>query len=195
MEFLSQPTCAKSKLSKVFQKFQTDISEVYDVDNFELESSGSASNVNVEVQKKAVALDMLHAAMKIKLKTVTYPEKIQIVTLAPNSWSRKFCAEYFNVSEYLVRTARELKKEKGILAKPEPKQGKKLSKETVQLIPDFYEDDEYSRQMPGKKDYVSLGRNVHKQKCLVLCNVNELYTAFKQKYPDVTVGFSKFCEL
>ena len=148
----NRPTCAKSKLSKVFQKFQTNISEVYDVDNVELESSGSASNVNVEVRKKAVELDMLHTAMKIKLKTVTNPEKIQILTLAPNLWSRKFCAEYFDVSEYLVRTARELKKEKGILANPEPKQGKKLSKETVQLIQDFYVDDEYSRQMPGKKD-------------------------------------------
>ena len=38
--------------------------------------------------------------------------------------------------------------------------------------------------MPGTKDYVSLGKKVHKQKQLLLCNSNELYTAFKEKHPN-----------
>ena len=58
----------------------------------------------------------------------------------------------FNVSEYLVRTARELKKVKGILAKPAQKQGKVISQNTIDLVLSMYEDDEFSRQMPGKKD-------------------------------------------
>ena len=45
-----------------------------------------------------------------------------------------------------------------------PKKGKTLPQETLGLVQSFYEDDEYSRQMPGKKDYVSIDRNVHKQK-------------------------------
>ena len=49
--------------------------------------------------------------------------------------------------------------------------------------------------MPGKKEYVSIDRKVHKQKRLVLCNLSELYTSFKEKYPDVKIGFSKFCTL
>ena len=49
--------------------------------------------------------------------------------------------------------------------------------------------------MPGKKDYVSIGQNLHKQKRLVLCNLSELYSAFRDKYPNIKIGFSKFCTL
>ena len=31
--------------------------------------------------------------------------------------------------------------------------------------------------------------------CKSLCNLQGLYTAFKEKHPDVTIGFSKFCAL
>ena len=117
------------------------------------------------------------------------------MTLAPDSWSREYCSKFFELSEYVVRTARELKKVSGILSKPSPKRGKKLSPETVALIVQFYEDDEYSRQMPGKKDYVSIAKNEHRQKRLILCNLHELYSAFKEKHPNVKVGFSKFAEL
>ena len=62
-----------------------------------------------------------------------------------------------------------------------------------------YQDDEYSRQMPGKKDYVSVGRGrnerVHMQKRLLLCNLRELYSEFKEKNPNAKIGFSKFCSL
>ena len=57
----------------------------------------------------------------------------------------------------------------------------------------MYEDDEFSRQIPGKKDYVSIAKGVHKQKHLVLCNLREMYAAFKEKYPNINLGFSKFC--
>ena len=57
----------------------------------------------------------------------------------------------FNVSEYLVRTARELKKFKGILAKPAQKQGKVIYQNMIDLVCNMYEDDEFSDQMPGKK--------------------------------------------
>lgn len=39
------------------------------------------------------------------------------------------------------------------------------------------------------------GIKVQKQKRLVLCNLNELYLEFKNKYPDMKIGRSKFCEL
>ena len=31
--------------------------------------------------------------------------------------------------------------------------------------------------------------------CKSLCNLQELYTAFKEKHPNVNIGFSKFCVL
>ena len=37
----------------------------------------------------------------------------------------------------------------------------KLTEETINKIKSFYCDDEFSRQFPGKKDYVSIGRNNH----------------------------------
>ena len=82
-----------------------------------------------------------------------------ILTAILWTWPRAFCATYFNVSEYLVRTARNLKKSKGILAVPNPKRGKTLPEETKQLVINFYEDDEYSRQLPGK----SIGNKQYKQ--------------------------------
>ena len=46
------------------------------------------------------------------------------------------------------------------------------------------------------KDYVSVSKGVHKKSfltCKNLCNLQELYTAFKEKHPNVNIGFSKFC--
>ena len=47
------------------------------------------------------------------------------------------------------------------------------------------------------KDFVPVridGEKVHKQKRLILCNLDEVYQAFKAKHP-CKIGFSKFCEL
>ena len=49
--------------------------------------------------------------------------------------------------------------------------------------------------MLSKKDYVSIKKNQHEQKCPVLCNLHELYFAFKEQNPKIQVGFSKFCSL
>ena len=46
-----------------------------------------------------------------------------------------------------------------------------------------------------KKDKVSVPTNVHMQKRLLLLNLNELYSSFKSEYPNIKVGFSKFCVL
>ena len=94
-----------------------------------------------------------------------------------------------------IRKSRKLAKEKGILALPDPKCGKKLSNEVVSAVVDFCNDDEYSRQMPGKKDCFSVGKNVCKQKRHILCNLKELYVPFKNTNPEMKIGFLKFCTL
>ncbi|XP_047129079.1 uncharacterized protein LOC124809226 [Hydra vulgaris] len=73
--------------------------------------------------------------------------------------------------------------------------GKAFPDVTVQLVKTFYEDDEHSRIMPGKKDYVSIKRNVHMQKRLLLCSLKELFVAFKTKNPELKIRFSRFCTL
>ena len=187
----SQASTAKSKLDRAVEVLKTS-SDAHNVSTDQLASSESV-NVISETEQKASELDRLHNLMKEKLTTAAYSEKIQILTLAPDSWSRRYCAEHFNVSEYLVRTARELKKIKGILAKPAQKQGKVISQNTIDLVLSMYEDDEFSRHMLGKKYCVSIAKGVHKQKRLALCNLREMYAAFKEKYPNVKLGFSKFC--
>ena len=69
-----------------------------------------------------------------------------------------------------------------------------MAKETINLVHAF-QDDEYSRQLPRKKDYVTIQKGIHKQMQLVLCNHHELFVAFKERKPDVKIGFSKFCTL
>ena len=46
--------------------------------------------------------------------------------------------------------------------------------------------------MAEKKDCVSVSKVVYKQK---LCNLQELYTAFEEKHPNLNIGMSKFCVL
>ena len=92
-----------------------------------------------------------------------------------SDWPRVHVAKYFNVSEHMVCEARQLPREKGILAFPEPKRGKCLSKEVENSVKLFYENDEYSRLMPGANDYVKIARNFHQQKHLLLCNLKELH--------------------
>ena len=70
-----------------------------------------------------------------------------------------------------------------------------MTQETIRPVHAFCEDDEYSRQLARKKDYESIQKGVQKQKQLLLCNLHELFVAFKERNPDEKIGFSKFCTL
>ena len=129
------------------------------------------------------------------IESTATSKKIQLTTLAPTDWSIKKVSETLHVTNYVARTAHKLALEKGILAMPNPKLGKVLPDVTVQVVKSFYEDDEYSRIMPGKKDYVSIKKNVHMQKRLLLCNLKELFVAFKTMNPEIKLEFSRFCTL
>lgn len=98
----------------------------------------------------------------------------------------------------MIRISKKLVAEKGILSSPNVKCGHRLSSNTEMLIKEFYMNDEYSRQMPGKKDYVSIrttnGR-IHEQKRLLLNNLKELHAFFKEQNSSVKVSFSKFATL
>ena len=65
-----------------------------------------------------------------------------------------------------------------------------MAQETIDFVHTFYVDDEYSRQLPGEKDYVNIQKSVRKQRQLVLCNLYELFVAFKERNPDVKIGYS-----
>ena len=54
--------------------------------------------------------------------------------MTPESWTIEKTMKEFEVSKYLVKKARSLKKELGILAEPKAKTGKVLPQETVTTV-------------------------------------------------------------
>ena len=59
----------------------------------------------------------------------------------------------------------------------------------------MYQDDEYSRHMPGTSDKVSIAKNVYENKYLLHCTVPELYATFQNLYPENKIGLTRFYEL
>ena len=63
--------------------------------------------------------DQLILELKTKcLQTTSLNEKIQILTLKPQSWTVDQTVKFFNATTYQVRTAMTLKKNEGVLSKP-----------------------------------------------------------------------------
>ena len=64
----------------------------------------------------------------------------------------------------------EINKVDWILAKSGPKKGKTITTEKLHLVTNACEDDNFSRKVLEKRDYVNLGEGAHKQK---LCSLQE----------------------
>ena len=123
--------------------------------------------------------------------------KVQILTLLPMSWSIKKIENEFKASNYMVRKAKTLVKSGGILSTPNPNYGHNLHDDTIVMVQNFYESDEISRVMPGKKDCVSIKVNdtrILVQKILLLGNLKEVYRQFKDQFPAEKIGFSRFAK-
>ena len=86
---------------------------------------------------------------------------------------------------YLVKRMRQCVSEQGILCKPRPRAGKRVSESTIKKVEDFYRQPDISRELPGKKEYKSVllknGKREHRQKRLVLGNLREIYAELKKK--------------
>ena len=73
--------------------------------------------------------------------------------------------------------AKSLMKSGVILSTPNPKAGHGLCEDLKVLVQKFYESDEMSRMMPGKKDVVSVKvdeKQISVQKKLILGNLKEV---------------------
>ena len=53
----------------------------------------------------------------------------------------------------MVKAAHELKREKGVLVERTTESGRGISNETVHIVKQYYESEEVSRILPGKKDF------------------------------------------
>lgn len=63
----------------------------------------------------------------IKFKNAPFKEKIQILTLVPDSWTIVEIKNYFNTTEYLVKKSRILKTTEGLLSLPSARKSVQLS--------------------------------------------------------------------
>lgn len=182
---LTEKKYPEAKIQKVTDAFRTKILDLNPCSS----SFDSAECFDCEIIKQ----------LKEKFNSTTDKSvRMQILTTLPKSWTLKKIETEFGVSNFTARKAKKLLSEKGVMSSPDPKPGRSLDPSTTALVTQFYESDDISRQMPGKKDFVSVikdGKRVHFQKYLMLSTLRESYELFKERYPDKKIGISKFCEL
>ena len=79
------------------------------------------------------------------------------------------------------------------------KQGLHVDEDTIKKIHAFYQRDDISRQAPGRKDVLTIrdakGTKTKHQKRHLTSSILEVFALFKEEYPDITVGKSKFADL
>ena len=193
----------KRKLSQISEKTDEILDKslncsINNDDNVEIENgnvpSTSASDDKLD---KAQMFDNMMVALAAKLSDqgIARDEKIKYLTMLPKEFSRQQIVNQFGVSYCMVNESRKLE----FLEGPQLHRGREFSPDVVSLVRQMYEDDEYSRLLPGKRDCVSVVHGKQwEQKRLMLLTVSQLYAAFKRKYasePNIKIGISKFYAL
>ena len=137
-------------LNEKQSNLKTHVATILNVNENELGISYN-EEVHKELKVKATDMDNLIGLIKDKMYLSNRKQRIQLLTLEPLSWRYEDIVKEFPVTNYMVRSSRRLLNNQGILAEPENKKGRDLSKETISLVQQFYCNDENSCQMPGKK--------------------------------------------
>ena len=113
----SKLLAAKQKFENTIDRVAKMVSLAYNIRETSLTTeikSTISNNINNDHD-----LDILmYEINKKNSETDSYRHKVQMLTLAPKSWTRTKISSYFEVSEYLVRIARKVKNEHGILSMP-----------------------------------------------------------------------------
>jgi hypothetical protein len=139
------------------------------------------------------------ADLKTKFRNATSSqEKYLVLTSLPRSWSVSKIMAEFNVSRYMADKSKKLVAQNGYISMPSQKLGKLLDDHTIRAVVDFYRSDETSRVFPGKRNCVTVnehGEKVAKRRRLLLFNLREGYKFFKEQFPSIKIGFSKFASL
>jgi len=170
----------------------------------QLEDKSESEDESITGTDAELADDYLQLIEEIKFKISkadSKAEEVQLLTLAPKSWSGNKIAKEFHVSRYLSNKSKHLRTQKGIMSEIGKKQASKLSTATLEAVELMYHDDEYTRSFPGMKDALSVrieGERVKKQKRLISCDLKELHTAYLDRHkeaPEHKIGFSTFAKL
>lgn len=132
--------------------------------------------------------------------------QVKLLALLPNNWTFEAVADQFGASRRQISEVKNLRKrnsedhsllEESIAKKRRGNDA--MNSDLEENVKAFYENEENSRTLAGKKDVKSVkqpdGTRKLIQKKLVLMNLKELYEAFKQKYSNDVISFSKFASL
>ena len=84
--------------------------------------------------------------------------------------------------ELHMKSKKQVKYQQNLLLK----KGKAIITETLHLVTNVFEDDNFSRQVLEKKDYVSVSKGVHKQK---LCNLD--FILFSKRNIQMQIFYSQ----
>ena len=90
-------------LHAFMKTLRSNISESYKAQVDCFKNSKPDSCDKNDLKEKVNELVRLYEAMQEKLKTISYWEQIQILTLVPDKWSRMYYSEYFHVFKYLFK--------------------------------------------------------------------------------------------
>ena len=104
------------------------VSQALDISAEELQAETWVESLNCNNLHKLVGL------IKETLLVSSWNEKVKLLILTPESWTIEKTMKEFEVSKYLVKKARSLKRELGILAETKAKTGKVLPQETVTTV-------------------------------------------------------------
>ena len=135
--------------------------------------SASYSMNNLDIRKIFFAIDaetdkikyvdeiIQQLKEKYSRPDTTRYEKLQLLTVLPGSWTVQKIMVTFGACRYTAIQAKELLVEKGPLIS-----GRRIRTSinpNDELVKQFYEDDETSRVMPGKKDCVTIRKGGKRQ--------------------------------
>ena len=141
--------------------------------------------------------DKVMNMMTDNFSTMDKDDQYRVLTVMPQDSTVEFLKKTFKITEHQAKRSKVIQAEKGVFSTPNPKPGRRIPEEVVMKVKQFYESDDVSRQMPGKKDSVSMlvdGKKQQVQKRLILVTQYEAFLLFKEKYQEVKLGFSKFAE-
>ena len=118
---LPESKYCKSKFQKVIDAVRTKVFNIHE----------QKKEPDYSIHEKCEILQQLQDKFVVTTKK---SEKITILTLLSKSWSiRKVLSEFLSATQHMVRTAKNLVKEKGILSSTNRKAGKSSCPETVKI--------------------------------------------------------------
>lgn len=157
------------------------------------------SDTSQDIDDCGQCTEMINELKQKFQKSTNRVEKYQILSLVARFWNANQIVTTFGVSRYVAENAIRMVGEQGILFHISKKIGSNtVPRETVNLVKEFYRSDEVSSDRPAmgdKKVVWENGVKMEKQIKLILMNLKEAHALFKEQYPNLKIGFSKFASL